>query len=140
MPSPYRLGDIREDGKRFVCFNRSRGKEVWASPKSYELLRFNVAYQNAKKRALKKKVPFAITVDYLRDIFPEDGLCPVLRIPLNWGKKTGSQDSPSLDRIIPQLGYVEDNLIWVSELVNRVKSDASPDILIKVGQFYKKLH
>ena len=43
------------------------------------------------------------------------------------------------DRIIPELGYVEGNLVIVSDLANRIKTNATPEQIIKVGEFYKKL-
>jgi len=43
------------------------------------------------------------------------------------GYKNGKSKnlSPSLDRIIPRKGYVYDNLVIVSDIVNRLKSDAT---------------
>ena len=43
------------------------------------------------------------------------------------GYKNGKSKnlSPSLDRIVPKKGYIPGNLVIVSDIVNRLKSDAS---------------
>jgi hypothetical protein len=73
----------------------------------------------AKKRAKKRGLPFSITVE---DV-PIPDRCPVLDIPLvPWepGKgRTGS--SPSIDRIIPELGYVRGNVAVISWKANHIK-------------------
>lgn len=86
----------------------------------------------AKKRAKNKSLPFNITVD---DIYiPE--ICPILEIPLEVSK-TGkpSANSPSLDRIIPSLGYVKGNIMVISHRANTMKLDASIEELIKFSEY-----
>lgn len=53
--------------------------------------------------------------------------------------KKNTDFAPSLDRIVPEKGYVEGNVIVVCNIVNRVKSDSTIKILEKVFKFYKKL-
>ena len=52
--------------------------------------------------------------------------------------RTKHNFSPSLDRIIPKKGYVEGNVIIVSDLANRIKADATLDEIKKVVEFYRK--
>ena len=47
--------------------------------------------------------------------------------------------SPSLDRIIPKKGYVYDNLVIVSDIVNRLKSDATLEDMENFKILYKKI-
>lgn len=77
---------------------------------------------NARVRAGKKGVPCTITQADVS--IPK--LCPVLGIPIQVSV-TGSptDDSPSLDRIIPQLGYVPGNVVVISNRANRIKNDAT---------------
>ena len=52
----------------------------------------------------------------------------------------GSKDnSVSIDRIDNNRGYVYDNIVIVSMLANRIKNSATPDQIISVGEFYKRL-
>jgi hypothetical protein len=44
-----------------------------------------------------------------------------------------------VDRIIPALGYIPENIIVVSMRANAVKSDASPEEILRVGAFYDRL-
>jgi hypothetical protein len=44
-----------------------------------------------------------------------------------------------MDRIDNSRGYVKGNVIIVSQLANRIKTSATPDQIITVGQFYKNL-
>ncbi len=79
--------------------------------------------KNARRRAKDCGVPFSITEADC--IVP--AVCPILGIPLFRGKGQNgfSDNSPSLDRIIPELGYVPGNVCVISYRANRIKSDAS---------------
>ncbi len=64
--------------------------------------------------------------------------CPILGIPIfqMTGNKGGGANSPSLDRIEPELGYVPGNTIVISNRANRLKSDATIDELRAIASFY----
>jgi len=123
-PRPYKKGDVREDGFIF-CDNSNRGRPSWRSPISYRRQRVNVIRHLAKKRAESRGIPFDVSTDHLMEIFPKDGCCPIFHCTLSWGDDEGRDNSPSLDRIIPEMGYVEGNVVWMSHRANRIKSDAS---------------
>lgn len=78
----------------------------------------------AKKRAKSLGVPFNLTEEDI--IFPE--ICPALGIPVVLEKIDGprkrTNNTPSLDRIIPELGYVKGNVEMISWRANRLKNDA----------------
>ncbi len=78
-------------------------------------------FTHAKSRAKLCGVPF--------DLIPEDisipATCPVLGIPLSRGAGKLHDGSPTLDRFIPELGYVRGNVCVVSHRANRIKNDAS---------------
>jgi hypothetical protein len=90
--------------------------------------------QNARSRAKVSEVPFTITV---RDVVIPSH-CPILGIPLfpMKGKKGGGDNSPSLDRIEPERGYVPGNIIVISNRANRLKSDATIEELRSIASFY----
>lgn len=73
---------------------------------------------SAKARAKKAGVPFDLSAS---DITIPD-LCPVFGTKLERG--TG-QDSPTLDRVAPHLGYVRGNVMVMSRRANTMKCDAT---------------
>jgi len=94
--------------------------------------------KGAVHRAKAKNLPFNITEEYVKSVTPKDMICPALGIKMN----TSVEDldsTPSLDRLVPEKGYVKGNVIVVSFRVNRIKTDATPEELMKVAIFYEKL-
>lgn len=76
----------------------------------------------AKDRSAKLHIPCTISTADI-DI-PE--VCPVLGFPLvrNVGYRgAGQPNSPSIDRIIPDLGYVPGNIQVISRKANMMKSN-----------------
>ncbi len=93
----------------------------------------------AKRRAKRNSIPFEITHQDIKDVWPKDMICPALGIKMNHGKGMGGNKfSPSLDRLIPEKGYVKGNIIIVSYLANRIKSDASLEEIEKTLKFYRR--
>ena len=120
-----------------------------AAAKRYRLNGIHQKYNGARTNAKKKGVPFEISKEYLIQLLANaPDKCPVFGTKFiinkysarNKENKGAFRDnSISLDRIIPELGYVEGNLVIVSDLANRIKTSATPEQIIKVGEFYKKL-
>jgi hypothetical protein len=77
-------------------------------------------WQRAHRRAASRGVPFSITIQAI--VIPR--VCPVLGIPIVLGEQR-SENSPSLDRITPKLGYVPGNVRVISDKANRLKGDRS---------------
>lgn len=75
-------------------------------------------WQRAHRRAASRGVPFSITMQAI--VIP--AVCPVLGIPIVLGEQR-SENSPSLDRITPNLGYVSGNVRVISDKANRLKAD-----------------
>jgi hypothetical protein len=93
--------------------------------------------KNAKKRAKDKNLPIDITIE---DIIIPD-VCPVLGIPLVIGNTLEERDSsPSLDRIIPELGYVKGNIRVISFKANSLKKDGSIEDFEKIIRYIKESH
>lgn len=83
------------------------------------------ALQSIKARAKDKKLPFNLEYS---DITPPE-TCPVFGFKLNRHRGKMQYDSPSVDKIVPELGYVKGNIQIISELANRMKQDATEDQL-----------
>lgn len=83
----------------------------------------------ARQRARKRGIPFSITPADV--VIPEK--CPALGLVLKTyigGPEGGAKpDSASLDRRVPELGYVPGNVQVISAKANQMKSNASPDEL-----------
>lgn len=45
---------------------------------------------------------------------------------------------PSLDKRVPGLGYVPDNVSWISLEANRIKDNASIETLSRLVEYMKK--
>ena len=99
--------------------------------------RITRTFSQAKGRAKKANVPFSITRQDLIDMFPADNLCPVLKVSFVWGTKNDKDLSPSLDRMIPELGYVKGNIKFISYKANRIKNDSTVEILENLIKYMK---
>lgn len=89
-----------------------------------------------RKKCLTTGIPF--NLESIEDI-PFVTHCPVFGVELAIGAKKQHDFSPSIDRIVPELGYTKGNVIVVSDLANRIKSNATPEQIMAVAKFYKKL-
>lgn len=90
-------------------------------------------FHAAKTRAKKKGLPFDITIDDV--VIPE--VCPLLEIPLVKGTVGFNGNSPSLDRVVPDLGYVKGNVWVISMRANSIKRDASLEELTLLSRNLK---
>lgn len=113
------------------CANRFRRKKF--EKRNPEKVKANRALMNSrapqrilsrvKSRAKRNGIPFNLEVS---DIVIPDR-CPVLGIPIvqNQGRQGYFPDSASVDRIVPELGYVKGNVRVISQRANQLKSDAT---------------
>jgi hypothetical protein len=89
----------------------------------------------ARMRARAKGLPFNIDLSDIH--IPET--CPVLGIPLSLGTGRHVPSSPSLDRLIPELGYTKGNVNVISMRANMVKHNSTFEELEKVYKWVKKM-
>jgi hypothetical protein len=153
---PFKYGDTREDGKIFSEYKKSKIKkdgyfrENWVSKEYFNKTKLKILHnekiytntkqgslstmkRSAKIRAKNKNLPYDIDLKYLKDIVTDN--CPVFGIPLKWDNPKMFHDSPTLDRIIPELGYVKGNVQIISCLANTMKSNATPEQLLKFSEW-----
>lgn len=88
----------------------------------------------ARGRARKKNILFDI--DESDIIIPTH--CPILGIELKMSVNSAEDNSPSLDRILPDKGYIKGNCAVISVKANRMKQDNSLETLEKIISYMKK--
>ena len=123
----YQVNKDRFKTKRQENIEKMRSGEL-----SCEGLIERRLYLAAKHRAKRKGVPFNIE---LSDIVIPD-ICPVLGLQID-RLAFDRQVSPSLDRVIPELGYTKGNIQVISMRANRLKSDTNLEDAIKLVSYLK---
>lgn len=78
-------------------------------------------YNGVKHRAKKFNIPFNLDLEDI--IIPTN--CPLLNIPIYKTEGRVKNNTPSLDKINPSLGYVKGNVWVISWKANRTKSNLS---------------
>jgi hypothetical protein len=94
-------------------------------------------YHLAKQRARRDGFDFNLSKEDI--VIP--AVCPVLGVELkvNTGGRVPTDNSPTLDRIHPKIGYIKGNIIVISSLANKIKSSANYRQILSVGRWLKGL-
>lgn len=79
-------------------------------------------WKGSKRRAKQAGVPWDLRIE---DIPSIPDICPVLGITIDCKSPARCANSPSLDRVIPELGYIASNIRIISWRANDLKKDAS---------------
>jgi len=109
----------------------SETEKRYRATKRGHLCRF---LSSAKQRAPKQNVPFDLTLDYLESLTTDE--CPVFKTPFVWGQSNGKNPyRPSLDKVIPELGYVQGNVVFISLKANTIKQDITEKELYAVADW-----
>lgn len=91
-------------------------------------------FKRVQSRAKRDGIVFALRVEDV--VVPE--FCPVLGIRLERSRRNGPEDnSPSLDRIRPELGYVPGNVAVVSQRANRLKNNGTAEEHEAIARFIR---
>lgn len=133
--------DIEKKHRYFIC----QRCESIRSQKVYREDGSKQRFYTIKKRAKEKGIPFDLTVEDFKTLFDNAPThCPILGIKFEHrkiGSKDGSKQNhsaPSIDRLDPKKGYVKGNVMVMSAMANRIKTDATIDQIEKVLNFLKK--
>lgn len=83
---------------------------------------------NARARSIRDNVPFNLTLKDLVDIATD--VCPIFNTPFVWGasglgKGKTRLDTPQLDKIHPEIGYVVGNIAFISSKANKMKDNGT---------------
>lgn len=131
-----RQSGMKDEKSKYDKLRRATKKDEIAEYEKYRsrTVKRRVAqmYSRAKERAKKRNLPFNIEISDI--VVPE--FCPALGIKLDNGERQGGEwNSPSLDRLDNNLGYVKGNIQVISKRANSIKSDASVEELMLVAKW-----
>lgn len=95
--------------------------------------------RSAKYRAKKNNIPFDLDEAYLESIRTD--FCPYLGTKMVYGGQgSNNPNAASLDKIIPELGYIKGNVQFVSYKANTMKNNASPEELVTFARSVLAMH
>ena len=129
------VGDfcVRSDGKTRSCkecennYRLNNLQRINKYSKKYRIDNIEKSlFYSAKTRAKQNNINFNIEISDI--IIPDE--CPVLGVKiLTHGEKNSS---PSLDKIIPSLGYIKGNIRVISWRANWIKNNMTPEEVEKL--------
>ena len=127
--------------RKFIAEHGDPPEVYWARVKKESEKRWR-EYRwitTAKYRAKKKGIPFDLAIE---DVLPLPERCPALGIPLKRNKhgKSGAPNSPSLDRIVPDRGYVKGNIRVISLKANMIKQNGTLAEIRKVADWFESVY
>jgi hypothetical protein len=95
------------------------------------------ATQNSKRRARDHGIEHELTSQDIANMFPVDGLCPILKVPLSieQGRCGATPFSATVDRVDNLQGYTLENSHVISNLANRGKSALNMEQMIQMGRW-----
>ena len=137
LPAPeFKTGFCIECGTEMTSARRDK-KYCSATCKSKHTNRhrnpYKVVFDNAKARVKREaKVEWLLDFDTME--FPEFCKFLGLKLDYSYGKGGIQDNSPSFDRIDPSGPYSPDNVQIISNKANTMKSNASPDELVKMAE------
>lgn len=135
MDEYYKTHRQKEIKRALKNINKDRVK---TNKYKRELMRKNpVGYmlQRIRSRAKISGISFSLLKEDI--VIPTH--CPILGIPLQINDTTVGPGSPSLDRIVPEIGYVKGNVAVISHRANSIKNNASIEELEKVITWLKEM-
>jgi len=100
--------------------------------------RLQMLLNASKQRALVKNREHSLTLEDIKELYPEDGKCPVFGFPLEFNSAGFRETSPSIDRIDSTKGYTRDNIQIISWKANRLKAYATVEDLEILVAFLKQ--
>jgi hypothetical protein len=135
----FKEGDICDDGKIFFTYvGQEKTKdgyvgEYWGDKEQFLRRKISNTVSQIIRRSKNKKIKCDLDMEYMINIFPADYICPALGIKMFWGGN--SMSSPSVDRILPDFGYVKGNVAWISGRANTKKLSRTPEVLRKMADW-----
>ena len=132
LVNPKLLENKRDAGKRYVLFNKQKIKDKRridgiANP-NRRILRI------ARNRAKRDGLDFNLELCDI--IIPE--YCPVLGIKLKLDNVKKQDNSPSIDRIDNDKGYIKGNIMIISDKANMIKNCGTAEEHEKIAKWMRE--
>ena len=120
----WRKNDYADNREQIVAKRKAR----------YQKDPRNQMLSSARQRAKRDAVPFDLSPDDF--VVPET--CPVFGHVFEFGTRQDHRWAPTLDKRIPELGYVKGNVQVISHRANMLKGNASFEELKQLVEFMAK--
>lgn len=117
VPTLYYRSECKKCSLKEVNIEKYCGRE--ARKDQHKKDPRKVMLMHARLRALKKGLSF--NIDYTDIVIPDK--CPLLNIPLFVTSKQAGPNSPTIDRIICEKGYIKGNVLVISHKANTAKNN-----------------
>jgi hypothetical protein len=106
--------------------------EQWKKDNPEQYLRA-IMIRMAERRASQSGVSF--DESFMDSVGECPANCPACSVTMQRGEGRIQPNSPSIDRIVPELGYVPGNVQWLCQSCNAVKNDRGMEYLLeRLGQ------
>lgn len=127
----------RESCSKYNKSEKGRERQYRWQKKNPKLMWCAYARLNAKRRAVKKGLPFDLSGSYIYSILPDK--CPVFGTAFKFrGNGVLGPTSPSIDRIDPAKGYVEGNIVIISLKANQIKNAFTTSDIRRVADWMEE--
>lgn len=98
-------------------------------------------FTSARRRASNNFMPFDLTLEYMETIALDH--CPVTGELLDWELQFSEEGkrncfAPSLDKIVPSLGYTQGNVAIICNQMNTLKSNMTLDQLDQLAEYVRR--
>lgn len=119
-------------------FQKTKDNRITTMYKWVEKNREKSILLNTERRAKEEGLPFNLSLEDIQ--IPKK--CPILGVKLDLSYKRNQcidrELRPSVDRIIPELGYIKGNIRIISSKANRKKQDSNIRELQKIIKYIKE--
>lgn len=117
----WKLMDRESKFSVSILHDRELARTYWRLQRLREPWRHLV--KQARTKCRRKKVRFDLTYQWARERWT--GRCELSGLPFELGRSTAGLFSPSLDRRIPSLGYIQTNCRFILNGINAFKHTGS---------------
>lgn len=136
--------EMYQNNKGWYTKNRFRERTIELALKDRFRMRAYIVLSRIRGNFKKKSIPYdkTINVAYLINLFESNLFCNCCGVELGYYRKFDRKpynNSPSINRFIPQKGYVKDNIHVLCWKCNNIKRNYTSDDLIIVAKWIKEI-